>query len=130
VHGYPLKRGGTPQLSALAHLRECLIALFFKDGDIDEDASHKIKVGWLKLHQAHKDSQRNGKRSKWHLLGPKFNSQWERAFGAWIKKIPLAALRLRLLFATLRLGHCRVGSRSRLVNDGRPRFGDFLSLHE
>jgi hypothetical protein len=26
--------------------------MFQKDGDIDEDVSHRIKVGWLKWHQA------------------------------------------------------------------------------
>jgi hypothetical protein len=133
VHAYPLKRGGTPPLSALACLSERLIALFFTDGDIDEDVSHRIKVGWLKLCQAPKDSQRNGKSSEWHLLGPEFDSQWERIFGPWVKKSPrcaLPALGLHFLFATLLLGRCRVGSRCRLVNDGRPGFGNFLGLHE
>jgi hypothetical protein len=53
--------------------------------------------------------------------------------GHGLKKSPhrvSLALRLRLLFATLRLGRCRVGSRSRPVSDGRPGFGDFLNLHE
>jgi hypothetical protein len=26
--------------------------MFHKHGDIDEDVSHRIKVGWLKWHQA------------------------------------------------------------------------------
>jgi hypothetical protein len=27
-------------------------SMLLKDGDIDEDVSHRIKVGWLKWHQA------------------------------------------------------------------------------
>jgi hypothetical protein len=36
-----------------------------------------------------KDSQRNGKSSGWHLLGPEFDSQWERIFEPWVKKNPI-----------------------------------------
>jgi hypothetical protein len=40
-----------------------------------------------------KDSQRSGKSSGWHLLGPEFDSQWERIFRAWVKKNPLVVPR-------------------------------------
>jgi hypothetical protein len=35
-----------------------------------------------------KDSQRNGKSSGWHLLGPEFDFQWEQISGHGLKKIP------------------------------------------